>query len=182
MGRLFPLLILIAALGLFFGYAQPAFTNNIATLRAKIASYDNALAAAETFRVNQAELLRQQQEVPEEARARIARFLPDGVDNVQLIVDLNALANRSGIRLSDFDVEQPDDEETNNSDGNIAAQGPVDSLDITVSGIGTYAAFRTFLEGVEYALRPMDLIDLSIVDSETGVYTYDMTFRIYWLR
>lgn len=179
-GRVLPVVILLVAIGLFLGYVHPTYTGAVAAQRAQIQSYDNALAAAETFRAEESKLIAAQEAISPDDRARIEAFLPDGVDNVQLIVDLNALASRSGMRLNDFDISEPEEDEP----GRIALEtgGAVEHLDISVTAVGTYAAFRDFLEGVEYSLRPMDLVDLSISDSETGVYTYGMTFRIYWLR
>lgn len=188
MGRLIPVLILLGAIALFFGYVHPTYTGEIAARRGVIEGYDKALAAASEYKKSESDLRRQQESIPVEDRARIQAFLPDGVDNVQLIVDLNALASKSGIRLSNFSVETNEEEEESAAPaaGRIAGKSEsdtlIDSLDITVTGVGTYSAFRTFLSGVERSLRIMDLTSLSISDSETGVYSYEMTFRIYWLR
>lgn len=181
-GRIIPVLVLLAAIGIFFGYIHPTYTGEIAAQQAKIQSYDNALLAAATFREKETALVAQQESVSSTDRARIESFLPDGVDNVQLIVDLNALASRSGMRLSDFNIAESKQDDRDPGRLALEAETATDSLDITVSAIGTYAAFRTFLEGVEFSLRPMDLVRLTLTDSDTGVYTYNMTFRIYWLR
>lgn len=172
----------MGALALFFWHVQPEFNGTIAGLRAKIAGYDKALDAAKQFKEKQDTLKNQQSAISQEDQMRIAKFLPDGVDNVQLIVDLNALASRSGVRLSNFNVERKEEESLDA--GRLASEEvtPTQSLDITVRGVATYSSFRTFLDGVERSLRPMDLMALSLADSETGVYSYDMTFRIYWLR
>jgi hypothetical protein len=181
-GRIIPVFILMGALALFFGHVQPQFNTTIAGLRAKIAGYDKALDAAKQFKEKQDALKDQQSAISQEDQMRIAKFLPDGVDNVQLIVDLNALASRSGVRLSDFNVERDEGKEL--EAGRLASEGQTATqfLDITVRGIATYSSFRTFLDGVERSLRPMDLVGLTLANSETGVYSYDMTFRIYWLR
>lgn len=182
MNRIFPIIVLLVAVGLFFGYVHPTYTGDIAALRATIAGYDRALAVAETFRKKEEALVTQQEAIPAADRARVEAFLPDGVDNVQLIVDLNALATRSGIKLSGFDVAAPEEAPIDAGRLAVEGQGPTESLDISVSAVGTYAAFRTFLANAELSLRPMDLVDLSIGDSTTGVYSYQMKFRIYWLR
>lgn len=182
--RIIPILLILIALGLFFGYINPTYTGKIAALDAEIGGYENALAAAERFSNKESELLVQRESIPEDGIARIEAFLPDGVDNVQLILDLNSLASRSGLELSDFDIQAA--EEGGSRPGqdqlSLESDGPAESLNITVSAVGSYAAFKTFLEGVEWSLRPLDLVELTIQDSQTGVYTYDMTFRIYWLR
>jgi len=182
-GRILPIFVLLLAGGIFFAYIHPTYTGAVAIQRAKLKSYDSALAAAQTFRQKESELVQRQEALPENGRARMEVFLPDGVDNVQLIVDLNALASRAGMRIADFDINKTQFKDEIVA-GRVAPEGAgaTDSLEITVSALGSYSAFRTFLEGVEFSLRPMDLVGLTIQDSETGVYTYEMTFRIYWLR
>jgi len=59
---------------------------------------------------------------------------------------------------------------------------PVGSADMQVSAVGTYAALKTFLGSVEKSQRLLDVQDLSIKGSDTGVYGYDMKLRFYWLR
>lgn len=180
--KLIPIALILAAGSVFFGYVNPAYSGSVKELRSEIKSYDGALAAAKDFQEKEAALIAEQSAIPEEGRARIEAFLPDGVDNVQLILDLNSLATRSGVRLSNFDVDLP--EEVVYAEGAIPleSEGPVESLDITVTAVGSYSAFRTFLSGIEWSLRPMDLVGLSIEDSDTGVYTFNMVLRIYWLR
>lgn len=195
--RLFPVIALILAIGLFFGYINPTRTGSIAETSAQIDSYESALAAAERFKEKENELIRAQANIPQDKLERLRTFLPDGVNNVQIILDLNSLAARSGIRLSDFDIagdtatgggssaptaQAPVVESTPTTGLGLASESAIDSLEITVSATGTYASFRTFLEGIERSLRLLDVVSVSVKDSETGVYTYDMTIRLYWLR
>ncbi len=183
--RILPALVLLIAIGLFFGYISPTYATKIEPLQGQIKQYNSTLAAAADFQKKEAQLAADRNAIPADAIARLETYLPDGVDNVQLILDLNALAAKSGVQLSNFDIKT---DTTTSSDG-AAGQLPldannqkVDSLDLTVKAVGTYGAFRTFLNGVEQSLRPMDLVQLDIENSPTGVYNYDMTFRIYWLH
>ncbi|MES2931577.1 MAG: hypothetical protein V4682_02655 [Patescibacteria group bacterium] len=202
--RIIPLLLLVGAIGLFVGYTQPTYGGSIAALNEEIATLDSALKAAEQFKQKEAQLTQQRNEMSGEQLARLESFLPDNVDNVQLIVDLNSLASRSGVLLSEFSIEGGTETSTTGNTATVAAapvapltspggpgQGnalalqssePTESLELSVSATGSYAAFRTFLTGVEQSLRPLDVIELSVQDSDTGVYTYDVTFRLYWLR
>ena len=179
MSRLLPIALIIAAIGIFFGYVNPAYSGNVQALRAEIQGYDAALQAAKTFEEKQAALLNERNAIPVEDLARLEAFLPDGVDNIQLILDLNALADRSSITLAAFDVEVPDQD---TDSGALQAEQPYESLELSLTALGTYDAFKNFLHSIEWSLRPMDLVSLSVADSTTGVYTYNMTFRIYWLR
>lgn len=205
--RIIPLLLVVGAVGLFIGYTQPAFSGSVASLKEEIRGFDTALLAAEQFRQKQAQLTQQRAALSQEQLARLEAFLPDSVDNVQLIVDLNSLAARSGVQLSQFDIAESSGGTDSASSATTAqapqavmpgagaapltsantalalrSSEPTDSLELSVSATGSYASFRTFLAGVEQSLRPLDVIELSVQDSDTGVYTYDITFRLYWLR
>lgn len=200
--RLFPIIFIVATLGLFFGYIQPTLNGPIAERNAEIRDLDTALMAAQQFKQKELELARARSDIAPEQLARLEAFLPDSVDNVQLIVDLNSLAARSGVTLSDFDIQggtattgtdaagqgsQPADPAMTAAESASSVLGanlaePVDTLELSVSATGSYAAFRTFLAGIEQSLRPLDIVELSVEDSTTGVYTYDITFRLYWLR
>jgi hypothetical protein len=200
MSRILPLLSIVIAIGLFFGYINPTRTGSIASTKAQIDSYESALDAAERFKQKESELIVARANIPSDGLARLESFLPDGVDNVQVILDLNALAARSGIRLSDFEATQNTTEGgvgntagtpiatgaaapgLGGSDISLTGSEPVESLDITLSATGSYASFRAFLEGIEQSLRLLDVINVTVTDSETGVYTYEMTIRLYWLR
>jgi hypothetical protein len=189
--RFFPVIALIIAVALFFGYINPTRTGTIAATKAQIDSYESALEAAERFKEKESELIIERANIPSDGLARLETFLPNGVDNVQIILDLNTLAARSGITLSDFDTRETGrlGTDTQASGSLIGAntvalesQNPIDSIELTISATGTYSSFRTFLEGIEQSLRLLDVVEVTVEDSTSGVYTYDMTIRLYWLH
>lgn len=181
--RFLPIVFILIAVGVFFGFVHPRYSVNVHDLRAEIAGYDSALTAARAFEAKQAALMEERNAIPAEDLERIDAFLPDGVDNIQMILDLNALADRSEVELSDFDIEVPqDDNDDGAGAGALETDLPYESLELSLTAVGTYDAFKNFLHSIEWSLRPMDLVSLGINDSPTGVYTYSMTFRIYWLR
>jgi hypothetical protein len=200
MSRLLPLIAIVFAIALFFLYIRPTYSGAISDTRQQIKSYDDALEAADRFQQKEAELTQARSQIPAESLARLNEFLPDGVDNVQLILDLNALAARSGMTLADFTTNNSSDGSSDQDDSaqsqpvgpdggmtpgagaGLVSSSPIDSLNLTFQGTGTYANFRTFLAGMENSLRPMDVINVDIDKSDTGVYTYTITTRIYWLR
>ncbi len=165
------MLAVIVALGIFFGYVNPTWSGEIATTKAAITSAD----AAE-YTAKQSQLTSMRNAIDPKDLARLAAFLPDSVDNVRLILDLDALAARSGLALSNIDVA-----DASSSNAKTGAN-PVGSVDLTLSAIGTYSALRGFLEGVEKSGRLLDVRDLTVKGSSTGAYNYQMTVRLYWLR
>jgi hypothetical protein len=180
MTRILPIFAIILAVALFFGYISPTYNNDIVAENAQIQSYNSALAAATAFTQKQNDLLAKENAIPQSQINRLETYMPDGVDNVQLILDLNSLASRSGVTLSDFKVADNATSTTNSS--GIQSSNLIDSLDLSVSANGTYSAFQTFLAAAEQSLRPLDITQLGIKSSGTGVYDYTITFRIYWLQ
>lgn len=183
--RLIPICALVVAIGIFFGYVHPAWTVTIAATKAALASDDSALAAADEYTAQQNELASARNAIDPADLARISIFLPDSVDNVGLILDLNALAARSGLSLSNVDVMASAAGASSASTGGalpIAGTSPISSVDLSLSAIGTYTALQAFLTGIEKSERLLDVRDIVVKGSDTGVYTYQMTLRIYWLH
>lgn len=172
--RAVAILALFMAIGISFVYIAPTWNGQIAETKAAIKGDDDALAAAQQYKDRERELLALREAIDTNDLAKLQKFLPDSVDNVGLILDLNALASRSGFSLSNIDVSE---KTTNTSDVN-----PIGSVDMTLSGLGTYNALQKFMKGIELSQRLIDVRDLSISGSNTGIYNYNMTLRIYWLR
>jgi len=178
-GRTLPILALLVAAGIFFGYVHQMWTGEISATKAAIASDDKALAAASEYGSQQNELASARNAIDQVSMDRLTVLLPDSVDNVGLILDLNALAARNGISISNIDVMA----DTKPADTTpLSGKNPVGSIDLSLSAIGSYASLQNFLTDVEKSRRLLDVRDITIKGSDTGVYNYHMTLRLYWLR
>lgn len=187
--RILPAIAFVVAMGILFGYAGPTWNGAVASAKASIATDEEALRSAKAFADKEAALTAEQVAIDADGLKRVAVFLPDSVDNVRLILDLNTLAAKSGVSLSNVDVT--DNSAKNNNKNGIApsAMGsvpvpsdPADSADLSLTAIGTYPAFHTFLVGIEKSARLLDARDIVVKGSDTGVYTYQMKVRFYWLH
>ena len=183
--RILPIFALFIAIGIFFGYIRPSWTGEIADTKAAIANDDQALAAASEYTAQENELASAKNAIDQKDISRLNALLPDSVDNVGLILDLNALAARSGLSLSNVDVMSDTGNSVNNSSKNavpVSGANAVSSVDLSISAVGTYTSLQTFLTGIEKSQRILDVRNLSVKGSDTGVYIYQMTLRLYWLR
>ncbi len=183
--RIIPLISLLVAGGIIFAYVGPTWNGSIAATKEAIALDDQALAAAKQYAAQQNALASSRNAIDPADLTRLNAFMPDSVDNVGLILDLNALAARSGLSLANIDVVSGSagGSQTSAQQG-IPAVGasPVGSVDISLSAIGAYGALQTFLVGIERSARLLDVRDIMVKGSDTGVYTYQMVLRLYWLR
>ncbi|MFA6519214.1 MAG: hypothetical protein WCT41_00080 [Candidatus Paceibacterota bacterium] len=183
--RILPLAALFVAIGIFFFYVSPTWSGSIGATKDAIAVDDQALAAANQFAAQQNTLASARDAIDPADLARLSAFLPDSVDNVGLILDLNALAARSGFSLSSVDVmSKPTTAAASGGQQGLPAAGasPIGFVDMTLSAVGTYTALQSFLSGVERSARILDVRDIVVKGSDTGVYNYQMLLRLYWLR
>lgn len=183
--RILPALALIIAIGIFFAYVNPAWTGSIAAAKASIASDDQALATAQQFAAQQNQLATARDAIDPANQKALSTFLPSSVDNVGLILDMNALASRSGLSIANVDVvTDASGSATAQNAGALTANAvsPVGSVNLSLSATGTFTALQTFLVGIEKSARLLDVHDLVVKGSDTGVYTYQMTLSLYWLR
>lgn len=183
-----PVLAAIIAIGIFFGYVGPTWQGEIARTKASIESYDKALEAAAAYNEQKSQLTSARSNIDKKDLDRLAVLLPDSVNNVRLILDLDALAARSGLTLSNIDVLDTTAPNTKvgtstSAGGGVSISGnTVGSIDLMLSAVGTYSSMRSFLDGVEKSARLLDVRDVAVKGSNTGAYNYQMTVRLYWLR
>lgn len=191
----------IVAGAAFALYTRPAY-DQVQALQAQIASYNAALdKAAELQQLKQSLLSRFNAFNPSDLD-RLQRLLPDHVDNVRLILDLDNLASRYGLSLQNVDVSSSEAENAKKQTA-IGAIGTAnqkyDSLTLTFTTRGTYENFIPFITDLESSLRIVDLASLSMAAENRGdssgrggagtqgasgdpAYTYRITLRTYWLK
>lgn len=181
--RILSLAALIIAAGMFLAYVNPTWNGLIASIKKEIAFDDDALAAAKQYSMQQNQLAASRDSIDPANLSALAIFLPDSVDNVGIILDLNALAARSGLSVASIDVVTGDAALRNQGAGALPVTADlVGSVDLSLSAVGTFAALETFLKGAEESARLLDVRNLVVRGSSTGVYDYQMTLRLYWLR
>lgn len=182
--RVFAIVALLLAVGLFFGYINPTWLGSIAETKAAIESTDVALTAAGTYAKREADLLLERNAIDESNLKRLELMVPSSVDNVALILSIYGLAARSGFVLSSIDIakDTPAAQSSTPGLGSASVAGPTSSIDLTLAGTGNYKAFMAFIEGLERSQRILDVRNVRVTSAPTGVYSYQMSVRFYWLR
>lgn len=180
------LICFVAAGGIFFMYTQPAY-DTVQTLNAQVSQYDEALQKATELQQIKQSLLSRYNTFDPANIDRLQKLLPDHVDNVRLILDIDSLAGKHGMALQNVAVSA-----AQSSQGQSTAVGTVgsakqkyDSLTLKFTTQGSYNTFREFLSDLESSLRIVDLVSLTLArssDGGAGTYSYDITLRTYWLK
>ena len=108
-------------------------------------------------------------------------MLPDAVDNVGLIIDMQNIAANRGMLLKGARV-------TEGGAVGDAAQGlgpdasKYGTITMTFVVNTTYENFSVFLKDLESSLRLLDVTSLSFSSTKEGRYDYSVTLQTYWLK
>lgn len=183
-------LFLAGAVALFFLYTKPAY-DGVRAIQDQIMQYDQALdKAAELQRLKQSLLSRYNAFNPIDVD-RLHKLLPDHVDNVRLVLDLDTLASQHGFALQNVVIDAAGSVKTAEQAAPVIgpSRQTFDSLTLRFATAGTYPKFVEFVTALERSLRIVDVVALTMdVDSaapaEGGepVYRFDITLRTYWLK
>jgi Tfp pilus assembly protein PilO len=177
-----PISLIVAAVGLFVIYINPTY-QTIKGLSAQAASYDDALNKSQELKGLRDTLLDKFNNFSADDKQRIARSLPDNVDNIRLIIDINNVAARHELTLKGVSLGSLSDGRSNRSAGAVGSSGdPVGSVEVSFSVTSTYEEFLSFLADLEHSLRIIDVTKISFVASDAGRNDYSMTIRTYWLH
>ncbi|MBI4133643.1 type 4a pilus biogenesis protein PilO [Candidatus Uhrbacteria bacterium] len=175
---------LLIAGGVFFAFTQPTY-DTVQAVEAQIEEYNQALEkAAELQSIKQSLLSRYNAFNPADVE-RLQKLLPDHVDNVRLVLDLDTMTARHSMSLQNVVVSNPTQERAGDVVGTLGeSRQKFDSLTIKFGLQGSYENFTAFLQDLESSLRIADLVALGIerVPGQSQIYSYDITIRTYWLK
>ncbi len=209
MKNITPIALLLASLGIFFGYVNPTYTGttgaadtskmSIKELQTEAADYNDALNKTREIELTRDGLLAKYNAMSDIDKERINKLLPDHIDSVRLIIDINNIAAKYGMSLSDISLSgMPSAPAAAGTASGTPApvNGPNDlpynSVKLGFSVTGNYSDFYSFLKELEESLRVVDVTSLSFSAAKTssgqtaaagsGAFTYTMTIRPYYLK
>jgi G:T/U-mismatch repair DNA glycosylase len=178
MKQLFLAIFFVAvSAGLFFAYIDPTY-NTVKAMQKENGNLSEALDKS-----------RQLQEVRDSLRAKyntfskddlqkLQKLIPDHIDNIRFVIDLNAMAAQHGIRIQGFTF-------TDATEG-AKSVGSGDTATPVTFGFSTntdYATYQAFMNDLERSLRIIDITQLTLSADDTGKNnTYTVTIRTYWLK
>jgi Tfp pilus assembly protein PilO len=183
MTRLFlPIILLAASLGLFIFYINPTY-QEIKGLAVQSASYDEALTKSQQLRSLRDQLLATRASFSEDDVNKLGRMLPDNVDNIRLIIDINNIASRHSLTLSGISVGDTSSSASQQSALAVAPSGSaIGSVEVGFSVTTDYDTFLSFLADLEHSLRIVDVDQLSVTTGTGDLNQYALQIKTYWLH
>lgn len=179
---LIPLILTVASIGLFAMYTNPTYQGLKGT-QAKVAAYDDALNKSQELKGLRDKLASARNAFSPQDEQKLIRLLPDQVDNIRLIIDINNIAARRGLSLSNVALGEVSQGSSQHSPLAVGPSGdPVGSVSLGFSVTSSYEDFLAFLQDVEHSLRILDIEKLAFSSVQGGKYNFDITLRTYWLH
>lgn len=192
MKSIFYIILIAASIGVFIVIIKPRYDELQAT-QTQVSSYNSNLDTAAKLKQSREELIAQYNSIPKEDLDNLRALLPDNVDNIRLIIQLDSLATRNGLsKLRNVDYQVVDNKtDASAQQSPESVRKPYGEFVITFQTVGQYSNFLLFLADLERNLRLVDItsVDFSAQnDSQTDgkapslSNTYKVTLKTYWLK
>ena len=180
-----PIILIIISIGVFFGYVDPNYRGTDMTNRSvqSLQAEDNQYQAALN---NSTKLAAQRQALTDKSKNfdqgqldRLKALLPDNVDNIKLVINIKNIAQNHALVLKNVKLNTSQVADSKKLGADNSKYGTV-GLSFSVSA--SYDSFQTFLGDLEKSLRLVDITDLSVTSSDTGLYDFSVSLKTYWLK
>lgn len=179
----FPILFILLSIGLFFMYVDPTYKIIQETLKEE-EKFNHALDKSKELQEVRDRLLSRYNTFSTEELNRLSKLLPDHVDNVRLILDIDHIASAYGMRIKNVAVGN----KGNKPEGVIGPDiVPYQSVSLAFSIVSSYDALKDFIRDLEKSLRIVDITDISLASSKSileksDLYEYNISLKTYWLK
>ena len=187
---IFPTIMLAAAIGLFVVFTNPAY-QDIGTLRVQQGAYDQALNNSQELLKVRDNLTNIYNNMSTTQRDAISKIMPDNVDNIRLIIDIQNVALKYGMNPTDIKYDA-------NATGAAAGTAPAavtpaqlantqksyGTFELEFSVTGSYSNFLSFITDLEHSLRMIDIESVTFQAPNVGssAIKYDIRVKTYWLK
>ncbi len=200
MRLILPISFLIIIIVLFFTVITP-YNKQIKEIKKDVSIYNVALTNSAELKETRDVLIEKYNNITTEDKDRLKHFLPSSIGNIELILEIEKIANLKGMPIKNigFDTEKLGPKDNTEDQGKIVAENS--KADLLPYGIfpidfvveGKYSSFVDFLKELERNLRLVDIksISFSVPTPVAGaageninynIYSYKLTIDAYWLK
>ena len=168
---LIPIISIIVALALYFFFIQDTL-ERVAELKIESAQFDETLKSAQELENTIERLTRESENIQTSDLDKLEILLPDHIDSVRFIYDLNTIADIHNKTLGKVSVEELKGDRFT-------------STIVTFSINGTYSELLAFLSDLELSLRIIDVQSISFKvtnDSDKDGIDYTIVIATHVLK
>ena len=172
-------LIIISVIA-FFSFIDPTY-KEVQVLEAENSQFDEALTRSKELQSIRDELLSRYNTFSTEDLNRIEKLLPDNVDNVRLILDLDSIASKYGMLIKDVSISNEQKEVIRET---VQMDDALGEIGLNFRVTSPYPDFKKFISDLEQSLRIVDISALSFKasDNSSGLIDFSVSIKTYWLK
>ncbi len=169
-------------MGLFYIHLDPRY-QEVKALMDQKSQYEQALVKASELSVAGQALLTKYNSIPQENIAKLEQLVPDKLNTVKLVTDIDGIGGRHGITIRSVDVI----EEKADQAQQITEEQPKPFRTTTISFTfsAKYEDLVAFLRDLEKSLQVIDVKTVMFRADTQGsgdVHEYNMSVDAYWLK
>ncbi len=183
MRLILPIVFIVTAIALFWVVINPSYVELVA-LKAQEKQFEDTISQLRELQSIQDELLLKYNSIRSSDLARLEKLLPDNIDNVRLILDLDSIASARGVEIGSVALKDLGGQgggsgaNTTQDDG---SGSKYESVMLSFTTKTSYETFLSFLADIEQSLRLIDVTSLSVVPVEDE-FSFRVSLQTYWLK
>lgn len=190
MNKYLPIILILLAIGSFFTIIDPQWAQVQDLLDEKEAN-SQLLGLSKDLQSKRDKLRNAFNNISTEEKDQLVKLLPDTVDNVRLILNINNIAENYGVIIRNIAIETEEQQESIDSQIIISElNDDIGTITLSFSITSTYDVFMQFMKDIEEELRIVDIRELdvqkvvqeSIVGTNTEFLNFNVVLDTYWLR
>jgi Tfp pilus assembly protein PilO len=191
-----PIILIGISVVVFLVLTNPMY-GGIAELKAERDSYNEALDNSKALENARDALTTKKNSMKPDNLEKLQRLLPENIDNIRLILEIEKIALPYGMVLKDVKYNTNKDAEKGASNAAGSPVGGAQAVnkdygvwDLEFSTSGPYNNFLNFTRDLESNLRIVDITSIQFSSTtpggaiNTGIdsYKYNFKIRTYWLK
>ncbi len=201
MRTIIPIILIAISITAGFFYVKPLYADVMA-LRADATSYDTALKNSKDLQQTRDKLITAYKAISPTDKERLNKFLPNTVNNIQLILEIQQVASKYGLSIKNIsfvppveDVATIEETKTTKATSTKTAKPKEVSLfgtfDLDFKTQADYETFNLFIKDLEQNLRLIDIVAVDFMIpipnktgfvADTDLYDFSVKIKTYWLK
>lgn len=179
---LVPVILIIISGALFLTWIDPTYSE-IRDLQVENQSYDEALDKTTEIREFRRTIQSQYNAIDSVDQNRLKKTLPTHIDNIQLILDINSIADKNGMTIRDVRIDRRGTADAGRETIDTGA-GLYQTVEFPFSVVSTYENFKRLLDDLSLSLRIVDVTSVGVSGITEGdeFYRFDVGIKTYWLE
>src|SRR3989339_377344 len=149
---------------------------SVLNLQKENVDYEKALNNTTAIREKRNALTAEKGRIDLDSLSRLEKLLPDNVDNIKLVIDMNQIAQNHALVLKNIKL---DTDTKSDSDKLGVDNNKYGTVGLSFSVNSSYDNFQNFLTDLERSLRLVEITELSVMGNDTGIYDFSVGLKTY---